>query len=132
MVTNFGKRLQLAIACLFISLAVPLTAPAQLPTTRGRIPLEDNQPQTAPTYAMPLGSAMEEYAYPFPVSYLSFEIEREPVRMAYMDVRPTANANGRTVRFTSTRVETSAGARRDRRSTPVHLHARGDVYSGSF
>ncbi len=35
---------------------------------------------------------MEEYAYPFPVSFLSFEVEREPVRMAYMDVRPTSNS----------------------------------------
>lgn len=97
MATNFGKRLQLAIVCLLISLFVPRITSAQLPTTRGRIPLEDNQPQTAPIYTVPLGSAIEEYTYPFPVSFLSFEVEGEPVRMAYMDVRPTANANGRTV-----------------------------------
>ena len=97
MARNFGNRLLLAIIYLLVSVVAPLTVSAQLPTTRGRIPLEDNQPQTAPIYTMPLGSAMEEYAYPFPVSYLSFEIESEPVRMAYMDVRPPANANGRTV-----------------------------------
>ncbi len=97
MATNFGNRLQLTIVCLIISLAGPLIASAQLPVTRGRIPLEDNQPQTAPIYTVPLGSAMEEDGYPFPVSYLSFEIEREPIRMAYMDVRPNAHATGRTV-----------------------------------
>ncbi len=92
MATNFGKRVQFPFVCLFSSLSVPLMASAQLPTTRGCIPLEDNQPQTAPIYNVPLGSAMEEYAYPFPVSFLSFEVEREPVRMAYMDVRPTSNS----------------------------------------
>ncbi|MBA3714549.1 MAG: alpha/beta hydrolase [Pyrinomonadaceae bacterium] len=97
MARNFGNRLLLAIIYLLVSVVAPLTVWAQLPTTRGRIPLEDNQPHTAPIYTVPLGSAMEEYSYPFPVSYLSFDIEREPVRMAYMDVRPTANANGRTV-----------------------------------
>ncbi len=97
MARNFGNRLLLATIYLLISLAAPLAVSAQLPTTRGRIPLEDNQPQTAPTYAMPLGSAMEEYAYPFPVSFLLVEVEGKPVRMAYMDMRPTANANGRTV-----------------------------------
>jgi len=97
MARNFGNRLLLAIIYLLISVVAPLTVWAQLPTTRGRIPLEDNQPQTAPIYTVPLGSAMEEYSYPFPVSYLSFELEGEPVRMAYMDVRPPANANGRTI-----------------------------------
>ena len=42
----------------------------------------------------PLGIALEEYAYPFPVKYLALELEGEPVRMAYMDVAPTGRANG--------------------------------------
>jgi pimeloyl-ACP methyl ester carboxylesterase len=52
-----------------------------------------------PTYAdaEPLGAAMEGWAYPYPVQYLQFESEGQLVRMAYMDVMPTANANGRTV-----------------------------------
>jgi pimeloyl-ACP methyl ester carboxylesterase len=50
----------------------------------------DEQPE-------PLGIAMENYAYPFPVRYLDFEIEGQDVRMGYMDVKPAARANGETV-----------------------------------
>src|SRR5919106_2807057 len=45
----------------------------------------------------PLGIALEEYAYPFPVKYLALELEGEPVRMAYMAVAPAVRANGRAV-----------------------------------
>ncbi len=34
----------------------------------------------------PLGIAMENYAYPYPVDYLDLEIEGQDLRMAYMDV----------------------------------------------
>lgn len=43
--------------------------------------------RAAQEYSTPLGSAMEEFAYPFPVKFLPLEIEGEPVRMAYMDVQ---------------------------------------------
>lgn len=39
------------------------------------------------SYSTPLGIAMEEFAYPYPVKFLSLENEGEPVRMAYMDVQ---------------------------------------------
>ena len=52
---------------------------------------------TAPTYEIPLGSAMEESPYPYPVRYLEVEVGRQPVRMAYMDVAPARNPNGRAV-----------------------------------
>ncbi|MGH9945042.1 MAG: alpha/beta fold hydrolase [Pyrinomonadaceae bacterium] len=47
----------------------------------------------------PLGSALESYPYPHPVKFLPFEIEGEPVRMAYMDVPAAAGgaAGGRAV-----------------------------------
>jgi pimeloyl-ACP methyl ester carboxylesterase len=51
----------------------------------------------APTYATPLGIALETYPYPYPVRFLELEVERQPVRLAYMDVAPTRNANGRAV-----------------------------------
>lgn len=35
--------------------------------------------------------------YPYPARYLKLSIENKPVKMAYMDVSPTARANGRTV-----------------------------------
>lgn len=49
-----------------------------------------------PTYDKPLGSALEEYPYPWPVQFLPLELEGKPVRMAYMDVAPAGQANGRT------------------------------------
>ncbi|SEU31573.1 alpha/beta fold hydrolase [Stigmatella erecta] len=45
----------------------------------------------------PLGIAMEGYAYPYPVQFLPLTLEGQDVRMAYMDVKPTGKANGRTV-----------------------------------
>jgi pimeloyl-ACP methyl ester carboxylesterase len=52
-----------------------------------------------PTYTQPLGIAMEEWPYPFPVQYLTLEHEGEPLRMAFMDVPPApqSTSNGRTV-----------------------------------
>lgn len=47
--------------------------------------------------AEPLGIAMENYTYPYPVAFRAFEIDGQQVRMAYMDVPPAAAANGRTV-----------------------------------
>lgn len=40
---------------------------------------------------------MEAYPYPYPVRFLELDVERPPVRMAYMDVPPARNANGRSV-----------------------------------
>jgi pimeloyl-ACP methyl ester carboxylesterase len=51
-----------------------------------------------PSYAQaePLGAALENWAYPYPVQMLQFEVEGRPLRMAYMDVRPQ-NPNGQTL-----------------------------------
>jgi pimeloyl-ACP methyl ester carboxylesterase len=49
-----------------------------------------------PSYDVPLGIALESYAYPYEVKMLPLENEGHPVRMAFMDVAPTGNANGRT------------------------------------
>jgi pimeloyl-ACP methyl ester carboxylesterase len=45
----------------------------------------------------PLGIGLEGIEYPYPVRYLDLMIEGQPVRMAYMDVGPTATSNGKTV-----------------------------------
>jgi pimeloyl-ACP methyl ester carboxylesterase len=45
----------------------------------------------------PLSITLEEYAYPQQVNYLQMTIEGQNLRMAYMDVAPTAAANGRCV-----------------------------------
>lgn len=55
-------------------------------------------PVTASTSAPPaLGIALEGFDYPHPVAFLDLTIEGEELRLAYMDVAPTAPANGRTV-----------------------------------
>ena len=46
----------------------------------------------SPGYSMALGIAMESYAYPYPVQYLSLEIEGQQARMAYMDVRASGGS----------------------------------------
>src|SRR5215213_10112570 len=55
----------------------------------------------APAFAQspsePLGIALEGYTYPFSVRFLPLTVEQHAVRLAYMDVPPTAAANGRTV-----------------------------------
>ena len=44
----------------------------------------------------PLDIELENYAYPYPVSYIGFQHQGEALRMAYMDVKP-AQSNGKTV-----------------------------------
>lgn len=75
-----------------ISLCVPTVASAQS--------LENTTVTPAQVLAQPpqvSGSANEAFVPPFPVRFLNLTIENEPVRMAFMDVAPTANANGRSV-----------------------------------
>jgi len=45
----------------------------------------------------PLGAGMEGWTYPYPVSYLQFEQQGQLVRMAYMDVKPVGQSNGKAV-----------------------------------
>lgn len=51
---------------------------------------------TAQTQPKALGLCLENYEYPFPVRYISFTIQGQAVKMAFMDVQP-ANANGKAV-----------------------------------
>src|ERR1035437_3601200 len=45
----------------------------------------------------PLSITLEEYSYPYPVSYLPLSIEGQDLTMAYMDVLPKERWNGKTV-----------------------------------
>ncbi len=51
----------------------------------------------APADYGPMSPSMEDVPYPHPVSYLSFRMYGQDVRMAYMDVAAVEPANGRTV-----------------------------------
>jgi pimeloyl-ACP methyl ester carboxylesterase len=52
---------------------------------------------TPPPPAEPLGSALEGLPPPLPVSTLAASVEGQDVRLAYMDLAPTAAPNGRAV-----------------------------------
>ena len=52
------------------------------------------QSATVPTM---LNATLDGYAYPYPVRHLPLRLEGQRLQMAYMDVAPTAKANGRTV-----------------------------------
>ena len=51
----------------------------------------------APVDAKAYSPTLEDVPYPYPVRVLPFSMYGHDVRMAYMDVPPAANANGRTV-----------------------------------
>jgi pimeloyl-ACP methyl ester carboxylesterase len=73
-----------ATLALLASLAASAVTHAQTTTTASPAP-------------EPYGIALEGYAYPHPVHLLPVTWEGRSLRMAYMDVQPTAAANGRTV-----------------------------------
>jgi pimeloyl-ACP methyl ester carboxylesterase len=51
---------------------------------------------TAPTLPA-LGICLEEYEYPYPVRFLPLSSDLQPVSMAYMDIAPGTEPNGKTV-----------------------------------
>lgn len=69
-------------------LALPLVG--AVPTGAGAAPAATQAP------VEPMGIALENFDYPYPVQYLPLEIEGQLLRMGYMDVKP-AKPNGRTV-----------------------------------
>jgi pimeloyl-ACP methyl ester carboxylesterase len=71
-------------ACLFLCLVSALCA----------------QPETlpkAPVDVKPGSITYDEIAYPYPVAYLPVTLYGQDLRMAYMDIPPAGQANGRTV-----------------------------------
>ena len=50
----------------------------------------------APVSQDPVGIALENWPYPYPVSYLELTVQGQKLRQAYMDVAPTGKPNGRT------------------------------------
>jgi pimeloyl-ACP methyl ester carboxylesterase len=46
---------------------------------------------------LPLGICFEEYAYPHPVSFVPVQTDLQTLAMAYMDVPPKSEPNGKTV-----------------------------------
>ena len=71
-----------------LALSIPVVASAQ-----------SSPPETPPADWGPISINLEEYEYPYPVSYMNFSVYGKDVRLAYMDVAPTGRPNGRTVFF---------------------------------
>src|SRR6478609_1357687 len=58
---------------------------------------QGDAPPKAPLDVKPGSIGYEDVAYPYPVSYLPLVLYGQDVRMAYMDVPPLGQPNGRTV-----------------------------------
>jgi pimeloyl-ACP methyl ester carboxylesterase len=55
-------------------------------------------PGVAPAQDLtPLSISLEEYPYPYPVAFFDLHQEGQDLRMAYMDVKPEGQGNGKTV-----------------------------------
>jgi hypothetical protein len=52
---------------------------------------------TAPESLPALGICLEEYEYPYPVRFLPLSNDLQQVLMAYMDIPPGAEPNGKTI-----------------------------------
>ena len=52
---------------------------------------------TASASPSALGICLEEYEYPYPVQFLPVTSDLQPLKMAYMDVPPGVEPNGKTV-----------------------------------
>jgi pimeloyl-ACP methyl ester carboxylesterase len=63
----------------------------------GSLFAQSEAPLKAPVDVKPGSITYEEIAYPYPVSYLPLTLYGQDVRMAYMDVPPAGQPNGRTV-----------------------------------
>jgi pimeloyl-ACP methyl ester carboxylesterase len=54
-------------------------------------------PLSAVAQTTPLGANLERFDYGLPVNWFEASSQGSPIRMAYLDVRPARNGNGRTV-----------------------------------
>ncbi len=67
-------------------------------TGAASLPVSAAQPQhQPPATAKATSINLEDVPYPYPVKHIDLSLYGNDIRMVYMDVQPTANANGRTV-----------------------------------
>ena len=75
---------------LYLALCLAFALSAQDPPQREALP-------SAPTDIKPGSITYEDLEYPYPVQYMPLTLYGQEVRMAYMDVPPAGQPNGRTV-----------------------------------
>ena len=74
-----------------------ITAAAAAVLVLSSVALAQEPPPAAPADWGPMSINLEDVPYPHPVSYLSFTLEGQDVRMAYMDVAPPGASNPKSV-----------------------------------
>src|SRR4030095_4154112 len=79
------------VVCLFLSLLALVAGPTEAQERAAA------QPPPTPTDVKPGSITLDDVPYPHPVSYLPMSVYGQDVRMAYMDVAPVGQPNGRTV-----------------------------------
>jgi pimeloyl-ACP methyl ester carboxylesterase len=67
-----------------------------LSTLAGSLAFAQSSPPT-PTDVLPGSITCEDVPYPYPVAYFQFTVYGQDIRMAYMDVPPQGQPNGKTV-----------------------------------
>ncbi|MCC4252492.1 alpha/beta hydrolase [Sphingobium naphthae] len=77
--------------------ALSLSAGAALLGTGVVTPVLASSPPATGSADEPLGIGLEGWTYPAPLSFLPLVMAGQPVRMAYMDVAPTAAPSGRAI-----------------------------------
>ncbi|MGD1098392.1 MAG: alpha/beta hydrolase [Bryobacteraceae bacterium] len=82
--------IRVAFVVIMLSSAIPVFA-------QGRGQGMDYTPPPAPTDVVPGSITNEDVPYPYPVHYLPLTLYGQDVRMAFMDVPPAGQPNGRTV-----------------------------------
>ena len=80
----------LALLALLTAIAVSISGP---------VLAQSEPPDSPPADWGPISINLEEYEYPYPVEYMDFRVYGQDVRIAYMDVAPTGQPNGRSVIF---------------------------------
>src|SRR5262249_19699664 len=81
------KKMRAGVLALCLACPAAMVLPAQS---------DMELPAHAPADVKPGSITYEDVPYPYPVSYLPLRLYGQDVRMAYMDVPPAGQPNGRT------------------------------------
>lgn len=83
---------RVAVPALTVGVLLPIVAAADSPARDATRPV-----QAKPVPPGAIDPEASNFPYPFPVQFFAMTVERQEVRMAFMDVPPAVRANGRTV-----------------------------------
>ena len=90
------RKLALASSLLLVSAACA-TPSAPLQTMESLPETQATEKTSVPSYEGTYDAMLSGYDYPYPVKTRIFEAQEQTLTMAYMDVKPAENSNGKTV-----------------------------------